>query len=68
MKTWVQGQSEPVEVGDLVRFKAACREGAPTVTRKVNGFYLGQPTVRYRGYADFVVRPSEILSVERTGQ
>ena len=58
---------EPLNVGDRIKFKAATRDSYKAVWRKVNGFWgtTGMPTVAYNGWADFAVRISEVLEVER---
>ena len=55
-----------LHIGDRITFRAVTREGAPKLTRVVNGFYLGQPTVRAHGHADFIVKWTEILAVNGT--
>ena len=52
-----------LNIGDRLTFRAVTREGAPKLTRVINGFYLGQPTVRAHGHPDFIVKWSEILAV-----
>ena len=54
-----------IEVGDSITFKACTRHSNNKVTRKVNGFWgsTDSPTVRYEGWSDFAVRPSEIMEV-----
>jgi len=54
-----------VEVGDRIKFRAVTRSDAGAVWRKVNGFWGRWPTVRYLGWHDFLVRPSEILELEK---
>ncbi len=51
------------EMGDKIVFKACTRDSFNKATRIVNGFYNGMPTVRYAGYSDFVVKPSEIITI-----
>lgn len=52
-----------IRIGDHIRFRAACRWSDRAVVRKVSGFHCGQPTVRFGGYKDFVVRLDEISDV-----
>lgn len=52
-----------IKLGDRITFRAACRWGAPKLTRVVNGFYQGKPTVRAHGCADFIVYLREIIDV-----
>lgn len=54
-----------IEVGDRIKFRAVTRWSSRAVWRKVNGFYQGRVTVRYGGWAGFVVRGHEILEVEK---
>lgn len=54
-----------IKIGDRIRFRAATRASDREVWRKVNGFANGgQPTVRFHGWPDFVVRWHEISDVE----
>ena len=58
---------DTIEVGDRIRFRAATRSSDKEVWRKVNGFGTnGQPTVRFHGWGDFVVRWHEISMIEWT--
>lgn len=52
-----------IKIGDRITFKAATRDSYRKATRVVNGFHFGQPTVRYAGWSNFVVRPAEISAV-----
>jgi hypothetical protein len=55
-------------VGDRIQFKATCRWPTRVEVRTVNGFTNDDrhwPTVRCYGYAEFVVRPSEVICVMR---
>lgn len=54
-----------IKLGDKITFRAVTRGGAPKLTRIVNGFFNGRPTVRAHGYADFVVFLREITNVSR---
>jgi len=56
-----------LKVGDRIKFRAVTRSGAPAVWRKVNGFWFGtnEPTVRYHGWPNFVVKLNEILETEK---
>lgn len=56
--------SNLIKIGDYITFRAATRWSCAKARRKVNGFCLGQPTVRYGGWDRFEVRPDEILKVE----
>lgn len=49
------------KIGDRITFRAATRWSDRKATRVVNGFFNGRPTVRFGGWADFVVRPEEII-------
>lgn len=51
------------EIGDRIVFKACTRYSFNKATRVVNGYYNGRPTVRYAGYAEFVVDAGEIIKV-----
>jgi hypothetical protein len=53
-----------VKLGDRITFRAATRWSGAKVTRVVNGFYMGQPTVRYGGHAEFIVNHDEIIGIE----
>lgn len=52
-----------IKIGDSITFRAVTRGGSPKLTRVVNGFWSGNPTVRAHGWPDFVVRHDEIISV-----
>lgn len=52
-----------IKVGNWIKFRSPTRAGTFTVTRKVNGFSNGYPTVRYIGWCNFSVKPREILEV-----
>ncbi len=56
-----------INVGDRIKFRAVTRDGAKAVWRIVNGHWMdtGQPTVRFNGWGNFVVRFIEITEVER---
>ena len=55
-----------MKIGDLLTFKAATRYSFKKATRKIVGFdHHGRPLVRYAGWSQFIVRPDEIISVER---
>lgn len=63
------GDWDIVEVGDRIVFKSPTRSGTTKAERKVNGFWMnGFPTVRFQGWGDFVVKPSEILEVKKAGE
>ena len=51
-----------IKIGDTIKFKSATRDGNKSVTRKVNGFWMGGdlPTVIYNGWSNFAVRLNEI--------
>lgn len=51
------------KIGDTIIFKACTRYSFKKATRIVNGFMYGNPTVRYAGYSDFMVKPSEIIQI-----
>ena len=53
-----------IKVGDRIKFRAVTRWSGATASRIVNGLYLGRPTVRFGGFASFIVRSDEVLSVE----
>lgn len=53
-----------IEKGDRITFRAVTRDGAPKLTRVVNGFWFGQPTVRAHGCPNFIVRLHEITDVQ----
>jgi len=56
-----------IQVGDIIKFKAPTRNSNKAVWRKVNGFYgnTGMPTVRFEGWASFVVKIHEIIEVDK---
>jgi hypothetical protein len=51
-----------IKVGDRITFRAVTRWGAAKASRIVTGFYLGEPTVRYGGWSDFIVHWHEVIS------
>ena len=64
-----------IEVGDRITFRAVTRHSDKSVTRIVNGFVTADgsgwldaedrlPTVRFEGWANFIVRHHEITEVE----
>jgi len=53
-----------IQLGDRITFRAITRFGAPKLTRVVNGFYLGRPTVRAHGHPAFIVKLREIVAVK----
>ena len=61
---FVSTDSYTAKIGDYVTFRAATRWSCAKAKRKVNGFYNGQPTVRYGGCPAFIVRHDEIEQVE----
>lgn len=55
-----------MQIGDLLTFKAATRCSYRKATRRITGFdSYGRPLVRYAGWSGFIVRLSEIISVEQ---
>lgn len=52
-----------MKIGDRITFTVTTRDGRRKATRKVTGFYMNRPTVRYSGYSDFVVGyfPGDII-------
>ena len=54
-----------IRVGDRIKFRAVTRHSDRAVTRVVNGFVSenGNPTVRFHGWGNFVVRRHEIHEV-----
>jgi len=53
-------------VGDWLTFKAATRSDYRKARRKITGIdEMGRPMVGYAGWTDFVVRPDEIIKVEK---
>jgi hypothetical protein len=51
------------KVGDRIKFKAATRSDCKVAVRKVVGLSsLGWPEVRYHGWDNFLVRPSEVIA------
>lgn len=53
-----------IAVGDRIIFKSPTRDDYRRATRQVVGFdSLGRPLVVYKGWSDFVVFPSEVISV-----
>lgn len=55
---------DSIKIGDRITFRAATRDSDRTATRVVNGFDpWNRPTVRYAGWADFIVRREEISAV-----
>jgi hypothetical protein len=60
----IDDQLMQITVGCYVTFKSPTRDGCRKATRKVTGFdSVGRALVAYRGYRDFVVKDSEIISV-----
>lgn len=57
-----------IKLGDRITFRAVTRGGAPKLTRVVNGFYHGRPTVRAHGCAEFIVFLHEIKIIDRREQ
>lgn len=56
--------TQQLKIGDRITFVVITRNGRKRATRKVNGFWLGgQPTVRFDGCSEFIVRPDEIKAV-----
>ncbi len=54
-----------IKKGDRITFISTTRWGGrQTATRVVNGFNREQPTVRFGGWREFVVHPSEIIEAE----
>lgn len=57
--------NQDIHIGDRIRFRAVTAWSGATVWRKVVGLaWDGVPLVRYGGWAEFRVRPHEILDVE----
>lgn len=52
-----------IEIGDRIVFRAVTRHSDKSVTRKVNGFCNGEPTVRFHGWGNFIVHHHEISEV-----
>lgn len=52
-----------IQIGDRIVFRAVTRHSDKSVTRKVNGFCNGRPTVRFHGWGNFQVRHDEISEV-----
>ena len=55
--------SSRLTAGDRITFRSPTRYTDRAATRIVNGFYHDQPTVRYAGCANFIVRRAEISAV-----
>lgn len=54
------------KVGDRITFKSATRSDYKKATRKIVSIDdLGRPRVRYHGWDNFIVMPTEILDVEK---
>jgi len=73
----LNGNSWDIAVGDRIQFKAITRADYRAVWRVVNGFTpcgwyedydLRKPTVRYHGWADFIVNYHEIITVEQCNE
>lgn len=61
-----RGYGDGLHIGDSLTFKAATRYSYKKATRKIVSIdHYGRPCVRYGGWSEFIVRPNEILSVER---
>ena len=58
--------TQTIQIGDRITFRAATRWSDKPATRVVNGFIAGNPTVRYGGWAQFIVRVDEILEPARS--
>lgn len=56
-----------VEVGDVITFKSPTRYSNEKAKRKVVGIcsLTGYPEVRYAGWGNFLVKPKEIIKVEK---
>lgn len=63
-----------IQIGDRITFRAVTRDGAPKLTRVVNGWHKRYamdgctvldtwPTVRAHGTGGFIVRPGEISAI-----
>lgn len=53
-------------VGKIVTFKAITRWSGSKATRQIRGVRAdGAVLVRFGGWTDFIVRPNEIISIER---
>ncbi len=54
-----------IQIGDRIKFRAACRDGAPLAWRKVVGLLEdGDPLVRFNGWRNFIVHLDEIIDHE----
>ena len=51
------------KIGDTITFKSPTRNGNIKATRKINGTFNGLPTVRFNGWAAFVIKQNEIIEV-----
>lgn len=51
------------DIGDRIVFRSITRWNDKIATRIVNGYVCGNPTVRFGGWRDFVVRPDEIVAI-----
>ena len=51
------------QIGDAIKFRSATRWSNRVATRIINGTYCGNPTVRYSGCPNFIVRDYEILEI-----
>ena len=57
-----------VHIGTWIKVRPITRySDGRAVWRKVNGFIVGNPTIRFGGYKDFRVRLSEIEDVKAEG-
>jgi len=54
-----------IEVGDYITFKAATRAGCRKARRKVVEIGLHYLMVKYHGWDNFAVDPSEVIKVEK---
>lgn len=52
-----------IEVGDRITFRSVTRHSDKPVTRVVNGFFDGKPTVRFHGWSEFIVHRHEVIEV-----
>lgn len=56
------------KVGDRIKFTVATRQGMESATRIVKGLWRyndGGYLVGFRGYTEFIVKPSEVTEVIR---
>ena len=49
--------------GQRITFKSPTRSGNVKATRIINGTFNSLPTVRFNGWASFVIRRNEIIKI-----